>query len=241
MFGVWSIVSPYAERTGAALVAALARSLSLHGRRVLVFDLSPTAPALDVAFEVSERVVYTLPDVGHLAPELAVLSLPEENGEGGILFVPIAVGDEVDPSHVSSVISAVAADVVLVRADLAALQTARAVSDGLLLLTEADAVSLRASVHLARSHRFDAFVLSDFQPLAEEIRREPSVTEMADALSLPLFGILPRTELKNTAHPRGKDFLLAVDNMAARLTGVSVPLLRGIPIEGMRRKTFFTR
>lgn len=242
MFGVWSIVSPDSDKLGATFVAALARSLSFHGKRVLVFDLSPRFPVLDVAFGVSERVVYTLPDVARVSPELAVLSVSQEKqGEGGILFVPVAVGDEVSLSSVSSVMEAVAADIVLLHAERETASLARAVSDGLLLLTQADAPSLRANACLAHSLTFDAFVLADFLPIAEEIEKEPSVTEMADALCLPLFGILPRTELKNTARPRGKDFLSAVDNMAARLTGEDVPLLRGIPIEGMRRRTFFTR
>ena len=68
-----------------------------------------------------------------------------------------------------------------------------------------------------------------------------ALTEMADLLGIPLFGILPQTDLYNTHTVREKNFLTAIENMTGRLMGEAVPLLRGISIEGMRRKRFFTR
>lgn len=240
MLGFWSVVSSETGMPSAAFVAALARSLAAHGRRVLLLDLSPAFPALDVALGVSERVVYTLADVGRVPADAVLLSLAEAE-KGSISFVPLAVGDTVDGACVTACVEAAGADIVLAYADRDTLTLARTLSDGLLLLTRADEAYLRAAVALTRDAAFDGFVLTDFLPLREEIECEPALTDLADTLALPLFGILPRTELKNTVRPRGKDFLTAVDNMAGRLTGAAVPLLCGIPIEGMRRRTFFAR
>ena len=115
------------------------------------------------------------------------------------------------------------------------------VTDGALLLTDASPVSLRAAGALAEDGSFVGFVLSDFVPVREAIEKTPALSEIADTIELPLFGVLPYVNPYTTHTSYHKDFLLAVENMAGRLMGEQIPLLRGISVEGMRKSRFFTR
>ena len=236
MLGAWSIFHATESMLTARFAAALAKSLAGCGKRVLLFDLSPEVPALDVLLGLDGRVVYTLSDAERIAPR-DILLTPSEN----FFFVPIGVGETVNDLHISACIQAASPDVVLFAAARSTVSLARALSDGALLLTDASAVSLRAAIALVGECAFDGFVLGDFVPVREEIEKMPSLTEMADALGIPLFGVLPKTSLYDTHTASEKSFLLAAGNMAGRLMGENIPLLRGIPLEGMRRKRFFTR
>jgi hypothetical protein len=246
MLGAWSFVSHDDSAAGAAFVCTLARALAVRGRRVLLFDLCPSFPALDIALDVAHRVVYTLSDALHLSAEDVFLSPERQEGrvtvrEEKILFVPIAVGEVPSAEAVRACILAADADVVLMTAERGSLSVAREVSDGLILTTRADAPSLRAAIDLASFAAFDGFVLSDFIPSADQIEREPSPTQLSDMLSLPIMGILPRAELKSSLVPKEKDFRIAVVNMAGRILGERVPLLEDVSISGMRRRAYFER
>lgn len=236
MLGAWSIVHGTDKTPGAVFAAALAERLAAHGKRVLLFELSPSAPALDILLGVSERVVYTLADLPRISPEDAALTVREN-----LCFIPLGVGEAADSAQIRTAVSAMTPDVVLFSAERASLALAREVSDGVLLLTDASPIGLRAASALAENGDFDGFVLGDFVPTREWVKKTPSLIALADMLGLPLFGILPRIDPNNTYETMGKDFLSAVENMAGRLSGESIPLLRGIPIEGMRRRTFFER
>lgn len=236
MLGAWSILHATESLLDARFVSSLASTLAASGKQVLLFDLSPECPALDILFGVDGRVVYTLSDVGRVSPRDVLLS-PREN----LFFVPLGVDEQVDASHIAAVIEAVKPDAVLFAVTRSTFTMARALSDGALLLTDASPVALRAASALASAYHFDGFVLTDFSPVREAVERMPALTEIADLLGIPLFGILPQTDLYNTHTVREKNFLTATENMAGRLMGEALPLLRGISIEGMRRKRFFTR
>lgn len=237
MLGAWSIVHSTESMVGAFFTAALAEHLALHGKRVLLFDLNASSPAIDVYLGVSERVVYTLSDALRVSPEDAVLS-PQEN----LFFVPIGVGDGVDTvAPIAACIDSVSPDVVLLSAPRSALPLAASVSDGLLLLTDASFVSLRAASALASAHAFSGFVLNDLVLEKEALRKMPALTALSDAIGLPLVGILPHVDTNNPQTVAGKDFLSATENVAGRLLGESIPLLRGISLEGMRKRAFFER
>lgn len=244
MLGVWSIVCPVSDTVGARLTAAMARCLSARSKRVLVLELSFSCPSLDLALGVSEKVVYTISDVGRISPAEVFLS-PCKSGRApktdeNILFVPCAVGEMLaDVDQIRAVLHAAEADIALILADPASASVARSVSSGSLLLSGTDAAHLRSASYLSSFQAFDGLVLTDFVPTCEKIREIPALTDIADMTALPLFGILPRESGLETVSPEGKDFHKAVENMVARLCGEQVALLHGIPLEGVRKKRFF--
>ena len=246
MLGTWSFVSHDDSALGAAFVSTLARALSVRGKRVLLIDLCPTMPALDIAQDVAHRVIYTLSDASRLSPAEVFLS-PDRRTEKAtereerILLVPISVREQPCEDDVRACIAAASADAVLICAERSTIPLARRVSDGMILLTHADAHSLRGAVSIVCDADFDGFVLTDFLPVGNQIEREPSLLQLSDMLSLPLVGILPRGELKNSLSPREKDFRIAVVNMAGRLMGERVPLLEDISIAGMKKTVYFER
>ncbi len=239
----FTVVSPASDPLGAVFCAALARSLSRHGARVLLLDLSPSLPCLDVVLGCAERTVYTVSDAARVSPESLFLSVSTGKGreKGSFLFVPTFYGERIEDAHLRALASASGADFVIGLADGATAPTAAAVSDGLLLFSRVGEVYLRAAVSFAETLAMDGFVLADLPLAAEALRGTPTLTELSDALGLSLFGILPRTAEENTLAPRGKDFLVAADNMAGRLMGEDIPLLRGLSIEGMTRRAYFER
>lgn len=226
MLGVWSFVSHDDDALGATVLASLAEALSAEGKRVLLFDLSPALPALDIALGVEDRVIYTLSDTRSVLPERIFLSPAREgksNGEENenILLVPLFPGEEPCFEAVRRCIESVKVDVVLMRVSLSCLAQARTVSDGVILLTGASAVSLRAAAHLVQDGAFDGFVLTGVVSGSMDIQQ---LITASDTLSLPLCGILPRVDTKNTSSPMGKDFRRAVCRLAARLCGDGAPL-----------------
>lgn len=237
MLGAWSIVCATDGMLGARFTAALAECLASHGKRVLLLELSPSLPALDILLGVGEKVVYTISDIARIDP-LDVMLPVREN----LFLVPQGLDDtDVDAASLSACICALKPDVVLISAERAKLPLVSEFSDGVLLLTDASPIGLRAASAWAQCADFDGFVLTDFLPTRAWITQSPSLTSISDALGLPLFGILPHIDTNNTYTSAGKNFLLAVRNMAKRIMGENIPLLCGIPVEGMRRRTFLER
>ena len=237
MLGVWSILDEGREKTGARFVAELAKHIASSGKRVLVFELCPARPALDIVFGVAERVVYTLSDVGRVPPAQALLS-PREN----LFFVPAALdltAFATDPAALTACIEATKPDLVLILFERTACAAARAISDGILLLTDASEASLRAGAALTDALSVSGVILTDLVLVKENVRAIPSPIEIADTLGVPLLGILPQFDASETARVNDKDFLSAIRNIAARIAGEKRPLLKGISIEGMRKQTFF--
>ena len=243
---VWSIVCNEGDTVGARSVASLARALTTHGKRVLVLELATFCPTLDFAFDVAERVVYTLSDVGRISGHDVFLQ-PAPCGCRGvkpenIMFVPCSVGEELDdPSRIRDLLHAANADVTLILASPAHASLARAVSDGVLLMTRTDAPLLRCAAAVASSAEFDGLVLCDFVPTRDKIKKMPSLLDIADMTTLPVFAVLPRESGFEMASAAGKDFRAAIGNLTERLLGKQIPLLRGIRIEGMRKRKFFER
>ena len=235
MLGAWSFLHVTDAVVGARFTASLAQTLASFGKRVLLFDLSPECPAIDFFLGVDDRVVYTLSDALRLPPCDVVLA-PKD----GLFFVPLGVGEAVDAACVSACVEAILPDIVLFFASRSTLSTARALSDGLVLLTDSSPVSLRAAAALCEGEALDAFLLSDFRETCERRETVVSLTEIADALGLPVFGVLPQIGAYNTPSVKEKNFTTAVKNMARRLMGESVPLLHGISMKRAYKKRFFT-
>lgn len=240
MFGVWSIISPFSVFAAPKLSVALAKMLSARGARVLLIELSPTVPALSDMLGVSDKVVYTLSDVGRVPAGDVFLSpaidkRKKAQGAGEILLLPLFAGEALAASAGEAIRAAVAAakaDAVLLSAEIGQAALARSVSDGVLLLTGGDAFCLGTAAAHRDALAADGFVLTDFVPTRDAVKSSMGLTQMADVLGLPLVGILPKD-----TYPWLCD--RAVENIARRLFGERVPLLSGIGIEGMRKKAYF--
>ncbi len=240
MSGIWSFISPFSVFAAPRLSVALAGVLSARGERVLLIELCPTTPALADLLGVADRVVYTLSDVGRVPPADAFLSVEPRKRrkgqkEGSILLLPLFAGETVSEDAQDALracIAAADADTVLLSAESGQAALARAVADGVLLLTGGDAFCLRTAAAHRTAFSADGFILTDFIPTRDAVKSSMTLTEMADVLGLPPVGILPKDTYPWLSAQ-------AVENLAGRLSGMSVPLLSGIGIEGMRKKSYY--
>ena len=232
MLGVWSVLDESRDRVGARLILSLAERLASQEKRVLVFELCPQRPTLDILFGMDEKVVYTLADVGEVKPDRVLLSARKN-----IFFVPsitdLACKDTLGDA-IGACIAEVKPDVALILFERAVYEPVRAISDGVLLLTDPSAASLRASTAFAEKFPVTGWLLSDFT----SVRQSLSARALSDMLCAPLIGILPRLDGDNTYCIARKDFLFAVRNIAARLSGQNVPLLCGLSGKRSYNKAF---
>jgi len=238
---------------------SLAYALAAREKSVLLIDLSPASPSLASLCSVSESVLYTIFDLvdGSVGAETVILPLPEKKGEPErqrISLVPAlpcfsCVGEGVGKA-VRALELASEADFVIVDASLDAYPHVALFSDECILLTDTRESSLSASEALAyafsEEYRFTQFVLKS-SLVRERIVRDEPFLDIIDRLATVPLGILPQSDLifdtglllykKHAREP----YVLAVKNIAARLLGENVPLLRGITPEGISRVAFFAR
>ena len=228
------------------LALHLAQALAHLEKKTLLIDAS-TAPALDLLLGVGEGVVYTASDVanGLCSAFRAVLSKEEMPL---VSLLPAAVGEELDDAMLSEVIRGVKAetafDFIIIDAAPTMYAAAGQLSDTVLLLTDPRESSLRAAESYASlSDELDFFVLTFASFSREGVEREPSLIDIVDQLSLPLLGVLPYTPRIRTVYgiPHRSAYEAALSNLARRLTGEKIPLLKGVPLEGMDRRTFIER
>ena len=236
MLGAWTFLHTTDAMLGASLTASLGISLAKMGKRVLLFDLSPEIPALDVLLGVDGQVVYTLSDAGKI-PCADLALMPREN----LFLIPIGTDEEVNASDITACIQAFMADAVLFSASRSTLSVASACSDGVILVGDASPIAMRASCALAENNHFDGFVLADFLPERRALAGTLGLTEILDAVGLPLVGVLPRTAVYDSHLPEAKEFFTAVENIAGRILGETIPLLRGIPVKTAIKQYFFER
>lgn len=240
--------------------ASLAFDLAKKGKRVLLVDLTPSAPALDVLLGVDESVVYTVKDVAEetLMPKKALISLAadsKEKGKENILLAPLvpSVMEEGEgvAKAVCSLTEAAKADVTLVDAASALYPSLFSVSDKRILVTDTREISLRAAEAFVQAHIScappSAFLLTRAPRVRERILKDEPLLDIIDRLSLSLLGVLPYSELVRdggllTKKRYAKEpFVRAVGNVAERLLGNAVPLLHGIKLEGISRRFFIER
>lgn len=241
------------------LAVSLAYALAARGKRVLLVDLSFPSPTLASLCSVSESVIYTVFDLADGTVDADTLLLPVLSKKGEAERACIALAPML-PSlcprcdgigeAVKALSSLPSADFVIVDASVDAYLHLAPVSDERVLLTDARESSLSASESMAfsasRDFPFTYFVLKS-SLLGERIRKDEPLVDMIDRVSLPLLGILPHSDrmldaglLSQKKHAR-EPYARAVSNIAARLMGESVPLLRGITLEGISRRRFFER
>lgn len=238
------------------LCASLAFDLARRGKRVLLVDLTPAAPALDALLGVDESVVYTVKDVAEKAvsPNKVLISFENSPKENILLapLVPSAMeGGENVAQAVCSLTEAARADVTLVDASVSLYPSLFPVSDERILVTDTREISLRAAEAFVQAHAScappSAFLLTRAPRVRERILKDEPLLDIIDRLSLSLLGVLPYSELVRdggllTGKRHAKEpFVRAVGNVAERLLGNAVPLLRGIKLEGMSRRFFIER
>ena len=242
------------------LCVSLAYALGKAGKRVLLIDLCPEAPALDILVGVGESVVYTVLDVieGTVSAETALLSLPVSKKapyKENILLAPlspctVSCAENLGQA-VRSLTLAAHADFTVVDASAELYPSLYSVSDERLLLTEPRESALRGAEALAaryaQSAPFDKFLLMRASLVRERILRQEPLIDMIDRISLPLLGILPQCELLRDhgvlweGRYAKEPYVRATENLAARLCGDSVPVLSGITLEGISRRAFIEK
>lgn len=243
------------------LCVHLAHALAKSGKRTLLIDLSPSAPALDILCGVAEGVVYTVSDAvgGPASPERVLLEVILHGASKKtppFLFAPIAPLDAPHEMNLAAGIKALAkaaeAEIVLIDADLAYYDALYALADTRLLLTDTRESSLRASEALSAhsfgiDRPFDRFVLMKESSLREIAQKHTPPIDLVDRLSLPILGITfadtAVEDLSLCVHKRyqKQNYPRAVGNLALRLLGEKVPLLDGIRLEGMSRRFYLER
>lgn len=259
MIGRWALLSARGGAGVSTVCANLARALARRGNSTLLVDMKPTAPAQDMLCGVSEQVIYALTDVGN-GVSVTDASLPLPLGDkkpgkkdapfGAIRLLPMAAGCDVPLSSLAACMRTVVREVhpraLLVDTDAAHLPAVIDAVDGILLVVTADEISLRAAealaVRLGEEGRAAAFLLNMADLSKEGVRRMPAILDMIDRIGLPILGILPYSDtVRACPLPVGErktadcGYALAIENIAARLSGDMRPLLDGLRTDGIGR------
>ena len=246
---VFGFVAP-SGRGKSNFLINLGAALALRGKRTILVDHAYPVPALDILAGVADEVIYTVADVAEGRVPLSHALLPLTVGKGkkkreDLLFLlPASPVDE--KNALSSVLSQVGDTADMVLCDLSHEDAlSREGMDGLFLVTETDGAALRAAEAFCAEATMDGFFLAEHPTMAEEALGMPPIAALLDEMRLPLMGILPPMPRGLagivTGKPRATVYLRGVENVAERLLGKQVPLLYGIPLEGMTREGYIQR
>lgn len=268
---IWSFFSPKGGVGKSTLCVHLAAALYARGVRVTLVDASPLSPALDVLCGVSEQVVYTLADVASDAASAERALLPVERLTSSAkrrkekktaekdaqtaspCLLPIAPDEKEDGDAVSEALQKLVAlngcDILLVDASCGMYDAIAPLSEHRVILTEPNAISLRAAEAFAANHADEnaCFLSVGASLCAEKLRAEPAVIDMIDRVALPIRGIVPFAPwlrsggmLLEKCH-RKEPYVWAIGNIAARLLGENVPLLTNVKLDGISRRSYLER
>ncbi len=241
------------------LCVHLAHALAARGKKVILLDLSISRPALDSYLGVADEVVYTLPDLlgDRVKAERAVLPVSTDSGcEGEISLLPVYPLDAVDTRMLAEPLlahlRALDADFILIDADGETYPAVAPLSDERLLLLSPREPSVRNAealvVHLTeKGCAPDAFLLMRAALCVEALQKDTPLLSLIDRLSTRVLGIVPYAPrlydmkgMMGKKHRR-EPYAIAVQSLAARLLGESVPLLTGVPVEGISRRAYLER
>ncbi len=226
-----------------SMTAGLAVALSQMGRQVLCIDMDIGLRNLDISLGLSDRVLMDFSDValGRCTltrgavnhPELLRLSL---------LTAPLTIPQQLTENHVKQLISDAKTlyDYVLIDCPAgleSGFRFATCAADRALVVATCDASSLRdaqravtALRHLPQIH----LIMNRIQP--KLLRKlHTTIDDAMDSAGLPLLGVVPEdpkvTLSANSGRPLTRmtgrqGAAAACINMAKRLEGYSVPILR---------------
>ncbi len=224
----------------------LSRMLAKKGKKVLLLDAAFATASLDVLAGKAEQVVYTLSDVANELCDPLRAALPLTEGDALLLF-PASPGEEFTGkmlAHAVRKMASLHADFIIIDALLSQFEELRAVSDKTWLLTDPRPSSLRSAEAIAAAYEsFDSFLLTFASFSYEGVQREATVIDIVDRVALPLFGVLPYTpslRIESNVERRCA-YQKALTNILCRLLGEKIPLLKGVPLEGMSRRYYIER
>lgn len=262
MLGSWAFVSPVGGTGKSVLCANLGMSFALTGKKVLVIDLCPDAPALDMLYGVSENVVYTMEDVGKervpVADALLSVPVPAEKKSvpGELYLLPVHAGTVMDSREyrraVAVCIRESAPDVALIDTDRTLYPLLYDIADGAFLVTTPEEHAVRAAEAFAfRAKKeklpLSAQLLTRLPFRKEEMRRAIPPRDLIDRVGLPLAGIFPEERetdgmlFVGVKKAEKRDFVAASANLVGRMGGEPIPLLDGIAPEDISRTAYLSR
>ena len=241
-----ALLSPVGGIGKSTLALHLAQMLARREKKTLLIDASASA-ALDLLLGVGESVVYTATDVANGLCS-AFRAILEREGMPLVSLMPAAVGEPLGEAMLPEVVKGIKAetsfDFIVIDAAPSLYTDVKTVSDTVILLTDPRESSLRAAeAYASLCGEIDFFALTFASFSREGAEREACVIDMVDQLSLPLIGVLPYTPRIRTVDgiPHRSAYEAALFNLSSRLMGERVPLLKGVPLEGMDRRAFIER
>ncbi len=233
-------------------VANISMSLATRGKRVLAVDCDFSNRSLDLIFGCENSVLYDIGDVllGRIGIERAVLC--DERSEN-LFFcpAPLEAEEDFDPEALKNVLKQAAEsldlDFILIDTPGAAgkpLEIAAKASDSALIVVSHQPTAARAAeksgILLDRFGVEDQrLIINSFDIEAVEMSMRTGVNELIDRTGTQIIGIIPQEYELSLAQEKGilasqvntqsmKRVSRAFDNIAARLCGETVPLLRKV-------------
>ena len=229
-----------------SFTAGVGEALALSGRRVLCLDCDVGLRNLDLALGLSDRALMDFSDVaqGRCSLESAVVEHPRLPGLF-LLTAPVRTrGRPVTETQMADLLAEVRKryDFCLLDAP-AGLGTnfllATAAADRAVVVTTTDPSSLRDAQHTVME--LDRFGSGKLHLVVNRVRKKllrsmhATIDDAIDKAGLPLIGVVPEDDTLLISLNRGTPLLLANSqspaalayrNIAARLQGGRVPLLR---------------
>jgi len=227
-----------------SVVAGLAACLAAMGKSVLCVDADIGLRNLDIVLGLSDKTALDFGDVlrGDVPPERALVAHPLLKGLK-LLNAPYTLPDTADAKFPDLIASfRERFDFILI--DCAAglgrsLRMAASAADRAILVTTPDATSLRDAARTAAV--FEelgvgkmGLVVNRIRPRLVSREEVPNIDDAMDVTGVPLLGIVPEDENVITGANRAQPLImrsaegaaLAYYNIAQRLTGSQVPLMK---------------
>lgn len=242
--------------------ANLAAALALRGERVLAVDLDFGMRCLDLIFGVEDRVVQDVRSAvkGGISPEKACVEIPDAEGLF-FLAAPYSGRCDITAEELSSYLETAAEALRLDRILLdtpgdmgASTALAAAIADSAMILSGASPTSIRGAGKTGEllyemGITAQKLVINRFDMKGAVLTKKgirPGVSEIIDMTRIPLIGVIPEDSSLSLLQEKGelcvgqksrsaKDSAdRAFANIAARLTGQTVPLFAGMKAKRRR-------
>ena len=229
-----------------SFTAGVGAALALSGRRVLCLDCDIGLRNLDLALGLSDRALMDFSDVaqGRCSLDAAVVEHPALPGLF-LLTAPVRTrGRPVTEEEMTSLLEKIRAQYDFCLLDAPAglgygFQLATAAADRAVVVTTADATSLRDAQHTVME--LNRFRTGTLHLVVNRVRKKmlrsmhATIDDAIDKAGLPLIGVVPEDDALLLSLNKGTPLLLAdgqgstasaYRNIAIRLQGGKRPLLR---------------
>jgi len=244
MGSVIAVVSGKGGTGKTSFVANVGIALARQGRRVLCLDCDIGLRNLDLALGLSDRAVMDFTDViqGRCSLDEAIAPHPAQRGLH-MLTAPVGLQVELEEEDFARLLDEIREkfDYCLIDAGAGlgqAFRLATAGADRAIVVTTTDPTSLRDAqrtvMELGRLPRGAVHMVVNRckKKLLRTLRQ--TIDDAIDAAGLPLLGVIPEDDALPLALGRGVPLMLtynrcaavAYDNVARRITGQRVPLMR---------------